>query len=230
MIVRGAPVAPVGAGIVRRMPLSRARLVGPLRLLGAAVVALAVILVGATPSGAHGDAGTIEIDVPEDRGALTVGLRIRLTYDGDEHPVEEADAGGITVEATGPDGATTSPEGAFVATEVPGVYAADLTFPAPGTWEVTVSADEPAASATTTVEVTEDAVTAAGDDGGSDDEGGEEVTVDTIEDGGGTARIVERGSGGDGPTPLLVTLLVAGVLVVAGIVGGVMLRRRGRST
>lgn len=211
------------------MPVSRPRLVGPLHLLGAAVVALGVVLVGATPSAAHGDAGTIEIDVPEDRGALTVGLRIRLTYDGDEHPVEEADAGEITVEAIGPDGATASPEGTFVATEVPGVYAADLTFPAPGTWEVTVSADEPAASATTTVEVTEDVVTATEDDGGGD-EGDEEVAVDTVEDGEGTARIVERGSGGDGPTPLLVTLLVAGVLVVAGIVGGVMLRRRGRST
>jgi hypothetical protein len=229
MIVRGGSVAPVGAGSVVPMLALHTSLALPIRAVLALVVALAVLALGADPAVAHGGAGVIEIDVPEERGDMAVGLRIRLTYEDDEHPAAEDEVGEITVEGTGPDGETFGPEAAFDATEVPGVYAAELTFPAPGTWELTVSSDEPAATATTTIEVTDGSAPLDEEpaEGEQDD-----VTVDTVsaEEGEGTAQIVERGSGGDGPTPLLLTLLVAGVLVVAGVVGGVMLRRRGRQS
>jgi hypothetical protein len=229
MIVRGGSVAPVGAGSVGPMSALRTSLDLPMRAVLALVVALAVLALGADPSVAHGGAGVIEIDVPEERGDMTIGLRIRLTYEDDEHPAAEDEVGEITVEGTGPDGETFGPESSFDATEVPGVYAAELTFPAPGTWEVTVSSDEPAATATTTIEIA-DASSPVAEEPADDDQ--DDVTADTVSavEGEGTAQIVERGSGGDGPTPLLLTLLVVGVLVVALIVGGVVLRRRGRSS
>jgi cobalamin biosynthesis Mg chelatase CobN len=200
---------------------------------GVALLAAAVALVGAiglavaAPASAHGEEGVIEIDEPEATGDLTVGVRILLTYENDAEPVASDEVGEITAVGVGPAGETFGPEGGFEASEVPGVYVADLTFPTAGAWELTISSDVPTATATTTVDVT-----AAQSDGGEADasDDSDEVdagseTAEPVE-----AEIVERGSGGDGPTPLLITLLLAGVVLVAGIVGAVYLRRRGRST
>ena len=216
MILRGALSTPVAAGSVAAMSSPRRALT----LLLAVLAALAVGAVGAHPAGAHGEVGVIEIDTPEESGDLTLGLQVRVTFENDGEPVANGELGALSVQGTGPDGQTVGPEAGFVPTEVPGVYSLDLAFPAPGSWDLTVTSTEPEASATMTVQV------AADDD---------EPTADTImepvpTDGEGSAEIVERGSGGDGPTPLLLTFLVAGVLLVGGVVGAVVLRRRGRAT
>ncbi len=205
------------------MPSSPRRV---LALFVALLVAGLAGLAGAGPASAHGDAGVIVVDTPEPRGDLTVGLRVLLTYENDDEPVTGDEVGEIVVVGTGPGGQTIGPEAAFVATDVPGVFAVDVTFPAEGTWEVTVTSSEPAASATTTVEVAEPAPSET-----SDPDEADEPTSDmtTSVDDEGSARIVERGSGDGSSTPLLVTLLVAGVLAAAGIAGAVALRRRNRS-
>jgi len=209
------------------MPSSPRRV---LALSVALLVAGLAVLVGAVPASAHGDAGVIVIDTPEPRGDLTVGLQVLLTYENDDEPVTGDEVGEIVAVGTGPGGQTIGPQVSLVATDVPGVFAADLTFPAAGMWELTVTSSEPAASATTTVEVADAAPeeTDGSDDGDEADEPTTDMTISADDEG--SARIVERGSGDGSSTPLLVTLLVAGVLAAAGIAGAVVLRRRNRSS
>lgn len=220
------------------------------RFVASLSLALVALLAVPAVASAHGGPGVIEVDEPEARGDLTIGLRIRITYEGDGHTPDAADVGEISVEGTGPGGATVGPETGFEATEVPGVYAIELTFPEAGSWDLTITSEEPAATQSTTVEVgapdsgtsdgsDDEPVTdgtpgdGASDDGASDDGASGDAGSDDAGDADAVvtadgAEIVERGSGGDGPTPLLVTLLVAAVLVVAGIVGAIALRRRSR--
>ena len=202
------------------------------RLAALVAVVLAVVVALPAVASAHGGPGVIEVDEPEARGDLSIGLRIRISYEDDGHTPDAADVGEISVEGTGPGGDTVGPETGFEPTEVPGVYAVELTFPEAGSWDLTITSTEPEATQTTTVEVG-----APDADAGSSDGTGDEPTTDGTADdnsdmtvSSGEASIVERGSGGDGPTPLLVTLLVAAVLVVGGVAGALVLRRRGRST
>jgi hypothetical protein len=227
MILRGAGSAPVAADSVAAMSSHRRTV----RVLVSVLVAVCVGAVGAHPAGAHGDVGVIEIDTPEARGDLTLGLLVRVTFQNDDEPVAEAELGSLSVEGTGPEGQTVGPDAGFVATEVPGVYSLDLVFPAPGSWDLTVTSSEPEATATTTVDVPDGAASDPTDADDPDEETADDTTPETVPvDGEGSAEIVERGSGGDGPTPLLLTLLVAGGLLVAGVAGAVVLRRRARAS
>jgi hypothetical protein len=231
MILRGARSTPVAAGSVAAMLSLRRVVVGLVIVL----VAVCVGALGVDPVSAHGDVGVIEIDTPEARGDLTLGLLVRVSFENDGDPVADTELGTLSVEGTGPDGQSVGPEAGFVATEVPGVYSLDLAFPAPGSWELTVTSTGPDASGTTTVQVADGAAPDPASDATTDTDDADEPTSDTLSEpvpteGEGSATIVERGSGGDGPTPLLLTLLVAGVLLVGGVVGAVALRRRGRTS
>ena len=203
---------------------------GAALLAAAAALFAAVGLAVAAPASAHGESAVIDIDEPQPMGDLTVGVQILLTYENDAEPVAPDEVGEITAVGVGPGGESFGPESGFEASEVPGVYVAELTFPTAGAWELTISSDVPAATATTTVDVTAAEAEArdvdepdASDDSDAADAGGE--TAEPVE-----AAIVERGSGGDGPTPLLITLALAGVVLAACIGGAMYLRRRGRST
>lgn len=218
MILRRGPSTPVATGSVAAMLRTPARpIVMLLAVLGAVI---GVVGLSVAPASAHGDEGIIEVDSPEPVGDLAVSLRIRLTYENDAEPVTEDEVESITVEGTGPDGATVGPETGFAPTDVPGVYSVELTFPSPGSWDLTITSVAPAATATPTVEVAEVTTTTEADDDTEDSASDDTVTETTVA---GTAQIVDRGD--DDQTPLLVTFVVAAV-VIAGVIGSVVFWRR----
>jgi hypothetical protein len=196
-------------------------------VLATFLAAFTIVGLVAAPVSAHGDVGVIEVDAPEPTGDLAIALRIRLTFENDAEPVAEDEVSEISVDGVGPDGATIGPETGFAATDVPGVYSVDLTFPGPGSWDLTITSVEPDATATTTVEVADVVTSTTGPDDTADttEAADDDATTDTTV--AGTAEIVERGD--DDQTPLLVTLVLAAV-VIAGAVGVVLFwRRRNRA-
>ena len=120
----------------------------PVHRLLALLVLGAVTLLGATPAGAHGDDGTLEVldAVPTPAGD-EVTYTVELTYANDGDPVD-----GAIVSATvrGPGG----PQEPLAAASIgEGWYAVPIRFPGPGRWTVTFAAVEPAATLEVTYEV-----------------------------------------------------------------------------
>jgi hypothetical protein len=123
-----------------------------IRVIGALIGAVAVtVSVGVPLAYAHGETGDIEVGDPTVVGPLEIEFPIRITYQNDGHPAEEAE--GLTVSGKGPDGASFGPDAAFTAGAAPGVWVARVVFPVPGPWELVVEVDEPAASVTLSVDV-----------------------------------------------------------------------------
>lgn len=112
----------------------------------AALVAL--YTVESTPAGAHDDEGQLTVTAAEQVAPGLVRLEVGLVYTGDGHLAEEA-----TVEAalTGPDGEVVGP------VDLPrtsgSLYGAQVEVTGPGTWQVSVNATNPAATAESSVEV-----------------------------------------------------------------------------
>jgi YtkA-like protein len=138
------------------------------RLLLAAATALVVVLVPGAAQ-AHGEEGSFEVTSAAPAGDLTVAYDVLLTYDDDGDA-----AAGATVALTGegPGGATVGPV-ALAPTGESGHYAATVTFPAAGQWQLRISGTspeallehpqtvEPVAAPTTTAPPTTSAATSA---------------------------------------------------------------------
>jgi YtkA-like len=109
------------------------------RLL-AAIAALLVVLVPVAAE-AHGEEGSFEVTTAAPAGDLTVTYDVLLTYDDDGDA-----AVGATVALTGegPGGATVGPV-ALAPTGESGHYAATVTFPAAGQWQLRISGTSPEA-------------------------------------------------------------------------------------
>lgn len=199
---------------------SQRRGVGVLVRLMAATAALVVAT--AVPAAAHGAEGELEVGEPEVGAGLEVTVPLRLTYAGDGHAAEAEEVGEITVVATQGDQEAL---GEVVPEDAPGVYEARVVLPAAGAWDVTITATEPAATATVTVDAAEAASepdeTTTTEPAPPTTAESEPETSDT-----GAGEIVDRDDdGGSSTTPLIVAMVVC--LVVA--VGAYVLIRRARA-
>lgn len=185
------------------------------------VAAVAAIVVGAfataAPATAHSETGVLGIEVTPGASPRTANVRVLLEFSGDRHVVPGAT---VVAAATGPNGA--------VVPETPmtdrgdGRYEITLTMPVPGTWTVTATAAEPAATATSTVVVTDDAPPTT-----------TSTTRPTGAAGSPSERAVSRtgdgGNGGDGGNDddgSLTVVLIGAIAVAAAAVGAVVLARR----
>jgi len=177
------------------------------RLLAGAVAPFAILLAVALPAGAHGSVGTLGIEVTPGAAPLTATVRVLLEYANDR---EVAPGATVVAEAIGPDGATVGPTP--LADRGQGSYEAVLTMPAAGPWTVTVTASDPAATASgsVTVSATPTATTAPDAD----------VRISADQ-----ATRERRPSDDGGPSPALLAA-VAVVLVAAAGVTFVLVRRR----
>lgn len=123
----------------------------PVRRLLLCLLALgSVPLLSATPAGAHGDDGTLEVldAVPTPAGDA-VTYTVELTYANDGDPVE-----GASVSATVRRPGAGPQEPIALASIGEGWYAGRVTFPGPGRWTVAFAAVEPAATVEATYLVT----------------------------------------------------------------------------
>jgi hypothetical protein len=111
------------------------------RVLGAAVLAIGVLLLPAAPAAAHGD--KIKLEVAGD-GAN--GVTVLARYD-DGHPVDDRILR-LLLTATGDGGRRAGPIQLDPATEGRGFYSSGAVL-APGRWTVTVTAPAPHAPRTT---------------------------------------------------------------------------------
>lgn len=205
------------------------------RAAAAVTTLLAVVAIGGPPAAAHGGGGVIEVGDPELVGPLQVEFPIRVTYENDGHPAEDVE--GLSVTGSGPDGATLGPLDPFVEGDAPGVHRATLTFPTPGTWELTIGIDEPASTATLTVDVDElTAPDAGGDRTGTTEVDGPEsqedpdtviapTPTDTADDAAAAAAADAARDGTDeGGVPLIVLVVGFVIAVVAGVAAYRMFR------
>lgn len=118
-----------------------------------AVLMTAVLAVGlaalAPVAGAHGDDGVLTLVSATTSGSSST-VTVKLTYEGDGHPVD-----GATVTVVADDGAGQSVDPVpMEAGTSSGEYTATVQLPSTGTWNLRVTAVNPAATITTTQVVT----------------------------------------------------------------------------
>lgn len=102
----------------------------------------ATILVGfATPAGAHGDAGRIEVVDGAGTAPLSITYTISVTYTDGDAPTAAVVAG----EAANADGETVEAVSVAPGTE-PGTYDVAFDYPSAGDWVITFRSINPAAS------------------------------------------------------------------------------------
>ncbi len=188
----------------------------PARIGSAALAGLVVLLalvvlaglgpgLGPPPAGAHGGVGTMGLEVTPGPEPQSARVRVLLEYAGDRHLATGAV---VTAAATGPAGAALAP------TPVPevaeGRYTTVVALPAPGTWTVTVTAADPAATARAEVTVI-DAATAPAT--------GPATTPTRSTDGGSDRAAARRDDGGDpaGSGPGLGLAVAAAAVVLVGV-------------
>jgi hypothetical protein len=183
----------------------------------APVVLLALLVTGAAPAGAHGDAGLIEIEAAHPTATGTHYI-VRLTYQNDGDPVVDAT---VTATPAGPDGRELSAV-ELTPYDDDGRYQVAIDQPEPGSWTVTFASAEPEASAETTTEVTATTTT----DAGSTD--GTEAGFAPSEDGTGDSATAEGDDSDDG-FPILI-VVAAAVVAVGGLFTALRIIRRNRPT
>ena len=178
------------------------------RIILGLVVAVAMLV--AVPARAHDETGTFAFEAtPDASDPATVDFRARLTYDNDGHPAEGAT---VVLQAAG-NGSNASFAPVTMTEVDPGEYEATTTFPGPGTYDVSISGQNPIATYTTsyTVEAqgtttttgpTTTTATSSNDDDGEDDD--------------------------DSTIPWAVVIVVA--LVAAAVAGAIVLAMRRRRT
>ena len=118
----------------------------PARCVGLVAATTFVLVAFALPAGAHGDDGTMGIEVLPGSAPLTARVRVLVEYANDG---DVATGATVVAAATGPDGAAVGP--VPLAEQGQGNYGATMSLTAPGTWAVTVTATNPAATAQATV-------------------------------------------------------------------------------
>ena len=175
------------------------------------VVGLVAVGLTAAPAAAHGEAGTFAFEAtPDESDPATVEFRVRLTYDSDGHPAEGAE---VVLQASGSgQNALFSP---VTMDEVDaGEYEATTTFPGPGTYDVSVSSEDPVATlaASYTVEAQADTTTTT-----SSETSGTTTT---------TAASDEDDDDDDSTIPWAVVIVV--LVVVAAVAGALVLAMRRR--
>lgn len=193
------------------------------RAVAAVLAVVGGLVLAPSAASAHGGDGVLEVGEPEPSGDLTYTVPVRVTYEADGHPVEPGDMGALTVDGSSPSGLDWAVEVIPMPGDAPGVYDLELTFPEPGTWQLTVRSAEPPAEAPLTVEVAEP--TAATDTTAAPTETTAPPTTsapDATDVTTGEGEIVERSEDDGAPTGLIVALVVCAVLVIA---GGLVVRR-----
>jgi hypothetical protein len=196
--------------------MTRARALGPAVVVAAIVV---VLLALAAPAGAHGDTGTMGIEVTPASPAgepPRVRVRVLLEYANDR---DVAPGATVVATATGPDGATVGP--VPLTDRGQGRYDTEVTLPVAGSWTVTVTATNPTASASAGISL-EPATTSLVP--GTTTPGTSADGIDTSSD-----RIARdptaSSDDGAGTSPVLLAVIaIAVVAVAAGVV--TLVRRR----
>jgi hypothetical protein len=188
------------------------RLPTPLLLLAFAFLAV----VGLTaPAAAHGDTGTLGIEVTPGTAPLSAQVRLLLEYanDGDVAP-----GATVVAEAVGPDGARVGPVPAT--DRGAGRYDALLTMPTAGTWTVSVTSTNPAASASAEISVATTAATTTPSTRPADDVEASSQRASRTE--------ADDDSSDGSPSPL-VLVVIAVALVAAIVLAFNLVRRRARA-
>ncbi|MDZ7733560.1 MAG: hypothetical protein U5R31_11125 [Acidimicrobiia bacterium] len=190
------------------------------------VSALALVTLGPLPvASAHGGAGTIEVLSQEQTGPRQLSMQVEIRYVLDDHAAVPAT---FTVSGTSADGGTVGPVD-LTRTATEGVYDAVIDFPSTGDWSLTFSSTLPPSEHALRVSVTDTTSstiappTVPEGDGGPNGPG--DAPTGGESDGESGAETVAEGGSGP-PGVLLAGLVVSGVLVVAGVVGVLVVRRR----
>lgn len=180
------------------------------------VAALAASLASGGPAGAHGDTAELAVEASDPAGELTVHLEVSARFTNDDDLVEDAT---VSVTGVGPGGATLGPTPLEPLPDTVGLYGADVSFPAAGAWDLSVSSTEPEGSVTATVEVPEPTTTTAADTS----------TTSASTGAGEQAGADEDGEDGAASSPL--PWIVLGLAVGVGLgVGFVLWRRAAAAT
>ena len=157
-----------------------------------AALALAVVL-PATPAGAHDGPAIVDIEAAHPAGGTQVHYIVRVTWEDDGHPAEDAT---VTATAVGGDGAQLTPV-ALAPVDSDGRYAGVVEYPAAGSWTVRVTSIKPTGSAEQAQEVAATPVTEPGDGDNEVSTGDGDGTTDSTDAGGGFAP-ADDGTGSDG--------------------------------
>ncbi|GAA4721984.1 hypothetical protein GCM10023216_09060 [Isoptericola chiayiensis] len=178
----------------------------------------------AGPAVAHG--GEIDVEIGTDGSG---GVSASLVWAGDGHPVEESAM--VVVRAVSDDGEEVGPVTLASASEGVGWYRSDAELLEAGHWTVTARVKEPQKTKVTTeIDVVappeapspEESEVATGADAGGEDSTGQ--TDDAPAAGSDAEQAAAASSGPDGLPAWSVWTL--GALVVAGVLGAVVVRRR----
>jgi len=105
---------------------------------------LLLVLVGGSPGLAHSDTGLLSLETSPAPQPLGVQVRARLVYVNDRDPASSAT---VTVEGTGPNGATVPPT--TLVSQGDGVYTRVVVVPTAGPWTFRARSATPAATAET---------------------------------------------------------------------------------
>jgi hypothetical protein len=169
-------------------------------------------LVVPLPVLAHSDEGEMTVTLIEQSGPQTITLEVGVVFADDGHLAEEAT---VAADLIGPSNETVGP---VAMPRISGArYGAEITVPGPGSWTVSITSENPGASAEATIEVVEEASTTTAPTTTT----GSEPGTTTLPSAPGTTQ-VEEPTGGSG-------LPIAAVAVAGLVVGGgiAYFRRRG---
>lgn len=190
----------------------------------AVAIAIAVGLVTFVPvAAAHGDDGRLEAVSVVPSGDTAV-VTVRLTYENDSEPVNAA-----TVTVAGEDGAGARLDPvAMTRTAAPGEYAATVTFPSAGTWNLRVTSVNPTATLPLTQEISADSgiTTTPASTIGTTGETPTTATTGTVvsPQPSDAEKLTPPSDSASGAAPWIVGAVVVVVLIGA---AAVVLRRRG---
>lgn len=200
----------------------------PVLLMLSAVLGLTAL---ATPVGAHGDEGTMEVIKTDVVSPTEIEVEVGVVYANDDDLATEAN---IMVTATGPSGEVVGPINLPVIEDAR--YGTTITVPGPGAWTLAFTSENPVASTAAAVEVTPegppDTTTPTSDAPATSDP---EVSVDvtTLETSEPPASVAasatdtEDSNGDDGDGGSIIGYVVV-VLAIAGVTTAVVVIRSRR--
>lgn len=202
-----------------------------LRLLAALAGGLAVLLLAATPAGAHGGPGQVEV-TSTSRDGDQVTLTVHLKYVEDGHGVPDATVTAVVDDGTPVPMEDGAEEGDYTVTvraaeeatiRVTSVEpATSLELPAPSADETPTTTSEPTGSTTASTEAeTTTTSTEATDESGEEPATTEAAAAPTDD--------AEGGDGGGSSSGLIIGAVVA-IVAAAGVVAALVLRKKPADT
>ena len=163
-----------------------------------------LLLLGASPAGAHTDTGTFSATRAEPNGTGSFTIDLLLTYDNDGHGAEDAS---LTVTVQGPTG------GPVPVTMAPGdragAYTGDVAVETTGEYTVTAASTEPEAATTFTFAVAAPAPTTTA----------AEAPTTTAADSDTTTTAAEGEGDDEGGDGNLASIMANGLLLAIGATG-----------